>query len=161
MACVLLNAAMGTNIIHVPYRSTVIGIQYMMAGRVDTICDTVETAASQILGNAVKTIALLASSRTPVLPNVPTAPEQGVPEAAIQGWYGLFFPNGSPSGIVRRMSDVAIQTMDTPSVLERFGSVGITAVPSEQRSPEYLAKSLPEQIERWAVLIKASGVSME
>jgi tripartite-type tricarboxylate transporter receptor subunit TctC len=108
-----------------------------------------------------KTIALLASSRTPVLPNVPTAPEQGVPEAAIQGWYGLFFPNGSPSAIVRRMSDVAIQTMDTPSVLERFGSVGITAVPSEQRSPEYLAKSLPEQIERWAVLIKASGVSME
>jgi tripartite-type tricarboxylate transporter receptor subunit TctC len=55
MACVLLNAAMGTNIIHVPYRSTVIGIQYMMAGRVDTICDTVETAASQILGNAVNT----------------------------------------------------------------------------------------------------------
>jgi tripartite-type tricarboxylate transporter receptor subunit TctC len=161
MACVLLNMAMGTNITHVPYRSTVIGIQDMMAGRVDFICDTVETAAPQILGNTVKAIALLASSRTPVLPDVPTAPEQGVPEAAIQGWYGLFFPKGTPSAIVRRMSDAAIQTMDTPSVLERFASVGITAVPSEQRSPEYLAKSLPEQIERWAKPIKASGVLME
>jgi hypothetical protein len=59
------------------------------------------------------------------------------------------------------MSDAAIQTMDPPSVLERFGSVGITAVPPEQRSPEYLAKSLLEQIERWAVPIKTSGVSME
>jgi tripartite-type tricarboxylate transporter receptor subunit TctC len=113
------------------------------------------------LAITVKAIALLASSRTPVLPDVPTAPEQGVPEAAIQGWCGLFFPKGTPSMIVRRMSDAAIQTMDTPSVLERFGSVGITAVPSEQRSPEYLARSLPEQIDRWAVPIKASGVSME
>jgi len=85
MACVLLNTAMGVNITHVPYRSTVVGIQDMMAGRVDFICDTVETAAPQILGGTVKAIALLASNRTPVLPDVPIAPEQGVPQAAIQG----------------------------------------------------------------------------
>ena len=76
MACVLLNAAMGTNITHVPYRSTAVGIQDMMAGRVDFICDTVETAAQQILGNTVKAIAVLASNRTPVLANVPSAAEQ-------------------------------------------------------------------------------------
>ena len=62
MACVLLNALMGTNVTHVPYRSTSVGIQDMMAGRIDFICDTVETAAPQILGDTVKAIALLAAS---------------------------------------------------------------------------------------------------
>jgi tripartite-type tricarboxylate transporter receptor subunit TctC len=161
MACVLLNAAMGTNITHVPYRSTANGIQDMMAGRVDFICDTVETAAQQILGNTVKAIAVLAANRTPALAYVPSAAEQGVPQAAIRGWYALFFPKGTPEAIVRRMSIAASQTMDTRAVLERFESLGITAVPSEQRTPEYLAKSMPEEIEKWAGPIKASGVSID
>jgi len=161
MACVLLNAAMGTNITHVPYRSTAIGIQDMMAGRVDFICDTVETAAQQILGNTVKAIAVLASDRTPVLANVPSAAEQGIPQAAIRGWYALFFPKGTPEAVVRRMSIAASQSMDTRAVLERFESLGITAVPSEQRKPEYLAKLMPEEIEKWAGPIKASGVSID
>jgi hypothetical protein len=57
------------------------------------------------------------------------------------------------------MSDAVIQTMDT--VRERFGSVGITAMPPEQRTPRYLAKVLPDQIEAWAAPIRASGVSIE
>jgi tripartite-type tricarboxylate transporter receptor subunit TctC len=161
MACVLLNAAMGTNITHVPYRSTSVGIQDMMAGRIDFICDTVETAAQQILGNTVKAIALLASSRTPVLPNVPTATEQGVPEAAITGWYALFLPKGTPEPIVRRLSNAASATMDTASVREHIESLGISAVPPEMRTPEYLAKWVPAEIARWAGPIKASGVSID
>ena len=161
MACVLLNAAMSTNITHVPYRSTAVGIQDMMAGRIDFICDTVETAAQQILGNTVKAIALLASSRTPVLPNVPTAAEQGVPEAAITGWYALFYPKGTPEPIVRRLSNAASATMDTPSVREHIESIGISTVPPELRTPEYLAKWVPLEIARWAGPIKASGVSID
>jgi tripartite-type tricarboxylate transporter receptor subunit TctC len=161
MACVLLNAAMGTNITHVPYRSTSVGIQDMMAGRIDFICDTVETAAQQILGNTVKAIALLASSRTPVLPKVATATEQGVPEAAITGWYALFLPKGTPEPIVRRLSNAASATMDTPLVREHIESLGISAVPTEQRTPEYLAKWVPAEIARWAGPIKASGVSID
>jgi tripartite-type tricarboxylate transporter receptor subunit TctC len=161
MACVLLNAAMGTNITHVPYRSTAIGIQDMMAGRIDFICDSVETAAQQVLGNTVKAIALLASSRTPVLPNVATATEQGFPEAAITGWYALFFPKGTSEAIVRRLSDAASAAMDTASVRERMESIGISPVPADQRSPEYLAKWVPAEIAKWAGPIKASGVSMD
>jgi hypothetical protein len=62
-------------------------------------------------------------------------------------------------GYVRRMSVAVIQTMDT--ILERFGSVGITAMLPDQRTPEYLAKVLPDQIEAWAAPIRASGVSMK
>jgi tripartite-type tricarboxylate transporter receptor subunit TctC len=161
MACVLLNAAMGTNITHVPYRSTAIGIQDMMAGRIDFICDSVETAAQQVLGSTVKAIALLASSRTPVLPNVATATEQGFPEAAITGWYALFFPKGTSEAIVRRLSDATSAAMDTASVRERMESIGISPVSPDHRSPEYLAKWVPAEIAKWAGPIKASGVSMD
>jgi tripartite-type tricarboxylate transporter receptor subunit TctC len=161
LACVLLDSAMGTSITHVPYRSTAIGIQDMMAGRIDFICDTVETAAQQILGGTVKAIALLASNRTPVLPDVPTASEQGLPAAALKGWYALYFPKGTPEPMVRRLSEAANKTMDTASVRERMAALGITAVPPWQRTPEYLAKWLPAEIEKWTGPIKASGVSLD
>jgi tripartite-type tricarboxylate transporter receptor subunit TctC len=161
MACVLLNAAMGTNITHVPYRSTAIGIQDMMAGRIDFICDSVETAAQKILGDTVKAVALLASGRTPVMPNLATAVEQGVPEAAVTGWYAVFLPKGTPEAIVRRLSNAVSATMDTPAVIERFESLGVSAVPPERRTPEYLAKWVPAEIEKWAGPIRASGVSMD
>jgi tripartite-type tricarboxylate transporter receptor subunit TctC len=158
---VLLNSAMGTNITHVPYRSTAIGIQDMMAGRIDFICDSVETAAQQILGDTVKAVALLASGRTPVLPNLPTAVEQGVPEAAITGWYAVFLPKGTPEAIVRRLSNAVSAAMDTRAVIERFESLVVSAVPPERRTPEYLAKWVPAEIEKWAGPIRASGVSMD
>ena len=161
MVCVLLNAAMGADITHVPYRITMIALPDMMAGRIDFICDAVETAAQQIQGNTVKAIAILAPSRSPVLPDLATAAEQGVPELAVSGWYGLFFPKGTPEAIVRRLSSAASAAVDTPSVRERIEGLGINMVPPERRTPEFLARFLPAEIAKWAVPIRASGLSMD
>ena len=161
MVCVLLDSVMGVEITHVPYRSTIIALPDMMAGRIDFICDAVETAAAQIRGDTVKAIAVLAPSRSAVLPELPTAAEQGVGKLAVSGWYGLFLPRGTPDAIVHRLSSAASTAMDTPSVRERIESVGINMVPAEQRTPAYLARQLPIEIEKWAVPIRASGLSME
>jgi tripartite-type tricarboxylate transporter receptor subunit TctC len=161
MVCVLLNTAMGTDITHVPYRSTTIAMPDMMAGRIDFICDAVETAAQQIQGNTVKAIAILAPTRSPALPDLTTAAEQGVPGLAVSGWYALFLPRGTPEPIVRRLSGAASAAVDTPSVRERIEGVGINMVPAEQRTPEFLARFLPAEIEKWAKPIRASGLSMD
>jgi tripartite-type tricarboxylate transporter receptor subunit TctC len=161
MMCVLLDAVIGVDITHVPYRSTTIALPDLMAGRIDFICDAVETAAQQIEGNTVKPIAVLAPSRSAVLPNLATAAEQGVAQLAASGWYGLFFPKGTPDAIVRRLSNAASAAVDTPSVRERIESVGINMVPPEHRTPEFLARFLPAEIEKWAVPIRASGLSMD
>jgi tripartite-type tricarboxylate transporter receptor subunit TctC len=161
MVCVLLNSAMGTDITHVPYRSTVIAMPDMMAGRIDFICDAVETAAQQIQGSTVKAIALLAPSRSAILPDLPTATEQGVAGLAVAGWYALFFPKGTPEAIVRRLSSAASAAVDTPSVRQRIEGVGINMVPAEQRTPEFLTRFLPAEIEKWAAPIRASGLSMD
>jgi len=161
MVCVLLDSVMGVEITHVPYRSTTIALPDMMAGRIDFICDAVETAGAQIRGGTVKAIALLAPGRSTVLPDLPTAAEQGVGGLAVSGWYGLFLPRGTPDAIVHRLSGAASAAMDTPSVRERIESVGINMVPAEQRTAEYLARMLPIEIEKWAVPIRASGVTIE
>jgi len=161
MMCVLLNIAMGADITHVPYRSTIIAMPDMMAGRIDFICDAVETAAQQIQGNTVKAIAVLAPSRSAVLPDLATAAEQGVAGLALSGWYGLFFPKGTPEGIVRRLSSAASAAVDTPAVRERIEGLGINMIPPERRTSEFLARFLPAEIEKWAVPIRASGLSMD
>jgi tripartite-type tricarboxylate transporter receptor subunit TctC len=96
-----------------------------------------------------------------VLPDLATAAEQGVAGLAVSGWYALFLPKGTPEPIVRRLSGAASTAVDTPSVRERIESLGINMVPSEQRTPEFLARFLPAEVERWAKPIRASGLSME
>ena len=159
--CVLLNTAMGTNITHVPYRSTAVAMPDMMAGRIDFICDAVETAAPQIQANTVKAIAVLAPHRSAVLPDLSTATEQGVADLALSGWYGLFLPRGTPDAIVHRLSSAASAALDTPAVRARIEGLGINMVAPQERTPEYLSEFLPAEIKKWAAPIKASGVSIE
>jgi tripartite-type tricarboxylate transporter receptor subunit TctC len=161
MMCVLLNTAMGTNITHVPYRSTAVAMPDMMAGRIDFICDAVETAAPHIQGDTVKAIALLAPHRSAVLPDLATAAEQGVADLALTGWYGLFLPKGTPEAIVHRLSSAASAALDTPAVRARIEGLGINMVPPQERTPEFLAAFLPAEIKKWAAPIKASGVSID
>jgi tripartite-type tricarboxylate transporter receptor subunit TctC len=161
IVCVLLNMAMGTNVAHVPYRSTAIAMQDMMAGRIDYICEPIITAIPQIAGGTVKAIAFLGARRSPALPDLATAAEQGLSGLAVSAWNAMFFPKGTPPAIVKRLAEAASETIDTPSVRERIESLGYGVAPREQRGPEFLAKFLPEEIERWAGPIKASGVSMD
>ena len=99
---VLLNMALGTQVTHVPYRGSGPAMQDLIAGRIDFLCDVITTAVPQIEAGTVKAIATLGESRAAVLPNVPTAGEQGFAEFDGNGWNALFFPKGTPEAIVRR-----------------------------------------------------------
>jgi tripartite-type tricarboxylate transporter receptor subunit TctC len=161
LMCVLLNAAIGTSTTHVPYRSTAVALPDLMAGRIDFICDTIETIAPQVQAGTVKAIAMLGGRRTPLLPDVPTAVEQGLAGFAISGWYALFAPKGTPGTIIDRLSAATSAALDTPSVREHMEALGIAPVSAERRTPEFLAKFVSAEIEKWARPIKDSGVSIE
>ena len=159
MACVLLTIAMGTNITQVPYRGNALALQDLIGGRIDFMCDSLVTALPQIQQNTVKAIANLTPSRASLLPNLATAREQGLTEVAIDGWTAFFFPTGTPEPIVRRLNQATSEALDTPSVRERMQDLGTRASAPEHRSPEYLAKLLRSDIERWADRIKAAGIA--
>jgi tripartite-type tricarboxylate transporter receptor subunit TctC len=146
---------------HVPYRGSGPAMQDLIAGRIDFLCDVITTAVPQIEAGTVKAIATLGESRATVLPNVPTAGEQGFAEFDGNGWNALFFPKGTPEAIVGRMSRAASDAQDTPAVRERLEGLGLRIPPPGQRTPEFLAKLIPGEIARWAGPIKASGAQVD
>lgn len=159
LACVLLNGRMSVDIAHIPYRGTAMAMQDMLGGRIDFMCDSVAAAQSQIQTNSVKAIAALGASRIPALPDLATATEQGMPQFVISPWHALFLPKGTPETIARRLSTAVSESLDTPSVRERLEAVGSVIPARENRSPEYLARLVPAEIEKWATPISASGLS--
>jgi len=161
ITCVLVNSAIGIDITHVPYRSTALAMPDMMAGRIDYICEPVQTALPLIQSNTVKAIATLSRERTPPLSSLPTAHEQGLTNFDTPVWYALFGPKGTPSAIVLRLNKALGEALDDPTIRERLEGIGLRVAPPERRSPEYLAKLVVSEIEKYAVPIKASGVSMD
>lgn len=161
LPCALLNRAMGVEITHVPYRGAGPAMQDLIAGRIDYMCDTIQTGAVQAKAQSVKGIAVMSLKRAPIIQDLATSGEQGLPGVEASAWNGFFFPRGTPDPIVRRMNKAMGDMLDNPSVRKRLEDLGLEIVSPERRSPEYLAKFLPEEIERWGKIIKAAGISAD
>ena len=104
ICAVLLNQIMGTTITHVPYRGSAPAMQDLIAGRIDFMCDQVSTAFPMIQAGAVRAIATLGPDRASVLPDLPTAQEEELPDLDCGTWSAFVFPKGTPEAIVRRLA---------------------------------------------------------
>jgi tripartite-type tricarboxylate transporter receptor subunit TctC len=161
VCALLLDAAMGTKITHVPYRGAAIAMQDLVGGRLDYIAEQISTAVPQIQGGSVKAIALLGLERVSVFPDLKTAHEQGLTDLDCSAWAGFVFPKGTPGAIVQRLNAAASEAADTPIVRERLENVGVSVVARNRRSPDYLAKFIPAEIKKWAAVIRANGLAQE
>jgi tripartite-type tricarboxylate transporter receptor subunit TctC len=161
LSCVLLNAANGLAITHVPYRGSAPAMQDLIAGRIDYQCANVAPALGQIEAHQVKALAILGRRRTALVPDLATADEQGMTGFDAILWYGLFLPKGTPAEIVQKLNAATIATMNTPAVQERMKQNGAELAPPEFRSSEYLGKLVESEIAKWAGPIKASGVTAD
>jgi tripartite-type tricarboxylate transporter receptor subunit TctC len=160
LGCVLLNFTIGVNITHVPYRGTGPALQDLEGGRIDYMCDVITTAKPPIDGDQVKGIAVLDNKRSPALPNLPTAAEQGASVVAYT-WNAIFAPKNTPEPIVKTLHDAALDAMHTPAVRDRLTGLGAEIVPDNEATPQYLGSFVDSEIEKWAAPIQASGVSVE
>ena len=161
LGCVVANMVMGTDLVHVPYKGTGPAMQDLQGGRIDFMCEIVSTAKPQIDGGTVKAIAMMTKDRSPALPNVPTAVEQGTQGMDAYTWNALYLPKDTPAPIVKKLADAANEAMNTPAVKERLASLGAVIVAPERRSSEYLAKFTKDEIEKWAAPIKKSGAQLD
>jgi tripartite-type tricarboxylate transporter receptor subunit TctC len=161
LGCVLLNSTIGVKITHVPYRGTGPALQDLEGGRIDYMCDVITTAKPPIDGGAVKGIAILDTKRSPALPGLPTAAEEGTPNLVAYTWNAIFLPKNAPAPIVKALHDAALAAMHTPAVRERLSGLGAEIVPDDEATPQYLGNFVKSEIAKWAVPIKASGVSVQ
>jgi len=161
LGCVVLNSALGTNITHVPYRGTGPAMQDLHGGRIDFLCEIINTAKPHIDAGAIKALAIMTKERSPVLPNLPTALEQGVPGLEAYTWSAIFLPKGAPADIVKKLNAAMNEAIDTPAVRERLETMGVTIPPPDRRSPEFMAQFVRSEIKKWEDPIKASGAQVD
>jgi tripartite-type tricarboxylate transporter receptor subunit TctC len=161
LGCLMLHAAIGVEVTHIPYRGAAPAIQDMMAGQTHYQCTVLSPALAQIQGGLVKPIALLTRGRSASVPTLATAHEQGLADFDVASWHAFFMPKGTPPSIVRRLNEATVAAMTTPVVQERLKDLGADLAAPERRSPEYLQTFVEREIEKWAVPIKAAGLSAE
>jgi tripartite-type tricarboxylate transporter receptor subunit TctC len=161
LTCTLLNTAIDVNVTHVPYRGAAPALQDLVGGQIDYVCTPAPTAISQIEGRVLNAVAILTKYRSPSLPALASAHEQGLPDFEASNWGAFFFPKGTPANIVQRLHDATVAASNSPAVRERLKEVGADPIASERRSPDLLAKFVLSEIQKWAGPIKASGVSAD
>ena len=161
LGCALLNAATGINTTHVPYRGGGPAMLDLIAGQVHYMCSNSASALPQIATNTLKGIAILALSRSSLLPSLATADEQGLVNFEAITWNAFFLPTGTPAALVKKLNDAVIEAMNAPAVRDRMQELGVDLVAPERRSPEYLQKFVESEITKWARPIKAAGVIMD
>jgi tripartite-type tricarboxylate transporter receptor subunit TctC len=132
-------------------------MQDLQGGRIDFMCEIISTAKPQIDGGTVKAIAIMTKDRSPALPNLATAEEQGTKGMEAYTWNAIFLPKGTPEAIVKKLADAANQAMETPAVKEKLAGLGAMIVAPDRRSPQYLQKFVKDEIAKWREPILKSG----
>ena len=161
LSCVLLNAANGLTVTHVPYRGSAPATQDLIAGRIDYQCANLSPVLQQVEVHLMKALAVLSGHRSALMPDLATADEQGLKGFEAVLWYGLFLPKDTSAAIVDKLNAAVVATMNTPAVQERMKQIGAELVPPERRSSEYLGQFVVSEIAKWAGPIKASGVTAD
>ena len=161
LACSLLNARVGVNITHVPYRGAGPAANDLIGGQIDYLCGNLGTAAPRIAGKQVKALALLSKERSPLMPDLATAHEQGLTDYDVTTWTAFFLPKGAPKAIVDKLNEVTHATMDTPAIKTRMLEIGVTGIAPERRSADYLAKFVADEVVRWEGPIKSGGLQVD
>lgn len=160
LGCALLNSVAGLDIVHVPYRGSNPAMQDLMGGRVDYLCDIITTAKPQIEAGTIKPIAILTDARSPALPQVPTAIEQGLDVQAYT-WNAFFVPKGTPQPIVDKLNHAMVEAMHTPELRQALEKVGLRIVPDDRATPQYLDGYLKSELTKWTDVIRKAGITIE
>ena len=145
----------GVDMVHVPYKGTALSIPDLASGAVAMLFDSLASAMPHIRSGKARPLALNADHRSPLLPEVPTLAEAGMPEFDRYTWFGLFAPAGTPRGIIARLQSETVAALKADDVLERFASVGAEPVGS---TPEQFVERIRSDAAGWAEVIRAANV---
>jgi len=161
LACARVNAAIGAETTHIPYRGSAQALQDLAAGRIDYYCSLGAAVAAPLEAKTAKAIANLARERSPLFPDIPSSAEQGLPGVEAYFWSGFFFPKDTPAPIVARLHEATQKGLADPATQERLKNAGVSIVATDRRSADYLKTFVDDEIAAWAATIKESGVALD
>ena len=141
----------------IPFTGTAPVLNAMLAGQVDYECDPVLGTLSQVRAGNVKALAVAARKRSPLLPDVPTSHEQGLPEFDIAPFYAVFVPTGTPQAIKDKLVDALNKGLNEEAVKKRLAELGAESVEQERRGPKALTELIKAETARLMPILKAAA----
>jgi tripartite-type tricarboxylate transporter receptor subunit TctC len=148
----------GMNLINVPFKGSAPAVTALIGGVVQFDLDNLPAILQNIKAGQARPIAVGDTARSPVLPDVPTFAEAGLPTLSASPWFALVAPAGTPPAIIERMNREVVAILKTPEMRDKFAAQGLNARWSTPAEADQLIRS---EITRWARVVKESGAKLE
>jgi tripartite-type tricarboxylate transporter receptor subunit TctC len=156
IGCLLLNAAIGIKPTMVPFTGTAPVMNAMLGGEIDYECDPVLGTLTHVRAGNLKALAIAAKKRSPMLPDVPTSYEQGLPEFDCAPFYAVFAPSGTPKPIVEKLVEALNKGLSEEQVQKRLADLGADIIEPSRRGPKALADLVRSESARLMPILKAA-----
>lgn len=148
----------GINMIHVPYKGGGAVLADVMAGHIASTMTTPPAALHLARSGRLKILAAASAKRSPLLPDVPTFAESGVPDVLVSNWYGVLSVGGTPLPVVKKLHAELTRAIASADMRERLSASGLEPAPV---TPEQFRNDIAGQVERWKRVVKESGIRQE
>jgi tripartite-type tricarboxylate transporter receptor subunit TctC len=147
--CTLLNRTGNFSPTEKAFQGTGPALQALVAGRIDYMCDQIANAVHRVKTGDVRAVAILASYRSRILPDVPTAAEFGFPDLTLSAWNALFAPKGTPPELIEKLNTALGEALDDDDLRKDLLNLGSEIPTAEERSPAALARLVESEVTRW------------
>jgi tripartite-type tricarboxylate transporter receptor subunit TctC len=163
LCSLLLQSALKSNMVFVPYKGTGPAMNDLLGGQVDLMCEQATNSAPQIEAKKVRAYGVSSLQRmaTPALASVPTLAEGGLPGFSFTVWHGLYAGNGTPPEVVERLNTALRTALKDPELVKRQEALGITVMPEGRQSPAEHKRYFDSEVSRWTRAIREAGVQPE
>ena len=161
IGALLLQKLTKTQLLLVPYRGAGPAMTDMLGGQVDLLVAQAAVLLPQVRAGAIKAIVNLSPQRSALVPDIPSADEEGVSGLYMSGWFGLYAPKGTPADIIGKLNAAMVQALADPGLRKRFADLGLDVAAREQQTPEGLAAFTKAEMDKWWPIIRASGIRGE
>jgi tripartite-type tricarboxylate transporter receptor subunit TctC len=161
LTCLFLDSLLDVKPQHVPFRGSGPALNALLGGQIDYVCDQTVGVVPVIQANEAKGLVVAVSNRLPVVPNVPTSAEQGLPEFQATGWNALFAPKGTPKEIVGKLNTAAKAALADEATRKRLLDLGAELPDEAGQTPEALRSLVSAEIDKWVPIIKKAGVTAQ
>jgi len=154
----MLKMKTGTKLSHIAYKGSAPAVTDVVAGRVDLLFDAVVTSLPFVKDGRLRALAIAATERSALLPDVPTMAEAGFPGVDGDQWFGMFVPTGTPSAVVRRLNEEFIKAVRSPDILKSLTERGLDVVTN---TPEEFTALVRADAIRLGKVVKESGTRVD
>ena len=157
LTCTLFFQLIGVEPTYVVFRGFGQTINDILSGAIDGTCELVASVTGHVRGGSVKGFGVAADERSPVLPDVPTSTEGGLPGFKVESWLGLYAPKGMPPEILAKLREVAVKSLDDPDVQKKFLDLGGSVPKVERRGGDHMLATIKTDVDRWMEVVKKAG----